>query len=401
MRLFPKPRQLRGEVAAALLAVLVARTAVNGGVRVVYPFLPEIERGLNVAPETLGVVLALRALTGLAAPAVPQIAERVGRRALMVGGVAATGVGCLLLAGAPVFGVAAAGLVLCGLAKPAFDVPMQGWFGARVPYARRGRVLGVTELTWALGLALTVPAGALIALTSWQAPFVLVACVAAGGLVAVNRLIASDRPATRVRRPLRLTGAHRAILVVVILFRSALELVFLSYARWLEGDFGFSVAAIGLFTLVVVGSELAGEGVVAAFSDRFGLRRFVLAGLLVSAMAYATLGLVGASLLAAIAVVIAWFIASEVTIVAMIPFVSELAVESRDRLLSLMVTSNAVGAALAALLAAPLFTAVGIGGVGLTAAACVLSGAALLVFVPSPAAHARTAATEGPSPSGS
>jgi len=159
----------------------------------------------------------------------------------MVAGVSATGLGCLLVAGAPAFGVAAAGIVLCGLAKPAFDVPMQGWFGARVPFARRSRVLGATELTWALGLVLTVPAGALIALTKL-----------AGALRACGR---GGR-----RRACRSHPAHRARL-----------------------------------------------------SDRFGLRRFVLGGLLGCAVAYTTLGLVGGSLVAGTVVVICWFVASEIT----------------------------------------------------------------------------------------
>ena len=388
MRVFGRGRRLAGEVSAALLAVLVARTAVNGGFRVVYPFLPEIERGLGVSAATLGIVLAVRALMGLAAPVVPGLSERVGRRRLMLASVATTAVGCALVvaspAGAPAFAVAATGIVLCGLAKPSFDVPMQGWFGARVPYAQRGRVLGITELTWALGLALTVPAGALIALTSWRAPFVLVVVVAVGGLVAMRRLMAPDRPAAGVRRPLRLTRAHVTMLAVIVLFRLAAEVLFLSYGRWLENAFGLTVAAIGLFTVVVVGAELAGEGAVAAVADRVGLRRSIMVGLIGSAVAYVAIGFVGSSLVAAVAVVVAWFVSFEITVVATVPFVSELAVESRDRLLSLMVMTNAVATAVAALIAAPVFAAVGVRGTGLVATSCVLAAAALLLAVPSP-----------------
>lgn len=384
MRLFRAAARPAGEVGAALVAVLVARTAVNGGIRVVYPFLPAIERGLGVSAATLGLVLALRALAGLAAPAVPPLAERVGRRAVMLGGLVTTLLGCVLVSGAPVVVVAAGGIILCGLAKPAFDVSMQGWFGARVRYARRGRVLGLTELTWALALVLTVPAGALIAVTDWRAPFVLVAALAAAGIVVLARLVAPDRPPTRVRRPLRLARRHVLVLCVVGLFRLSLEVVFLSYGRWLETDFGLSVTSIGVFTLVVVGSELAGEGAVAAFADRIGLRRSIFCGLLGCAAAYVALGLVGSSLGAAVAVVVLWFVASEVTIVATIPFVSELAVESRDRLLSLMTMTNAVAAAVAALVAAPLFTRAGMAGAGLAAATGVVAATALLVCVPSP-----------------
>nr|MBA2529323.1 MFS transporter [Euzebyales bacterium] len=166
-----RTRVLSTEVRAALLAVLLARTAVNGAYRIVYPFLPEIARGLGVSLGVMGGLLALRSAAGLAAPLVPRFAESLGRRAVMLVGVAGTAVGCLLLAGASGVTVAAAGLLTVGLAKPLFDIPMQGWFGARVPYARRGRVLGVTELTWALSLLLALPAGFLITATSWRAPF--------------------------------------------------------------------------------------------------------------------------------------------------------------------------------------------------------------------------------------
>lgn len=387
-------------VGSALVAVLVARTAVTGGFRVVYPFLPEIERGLGVSAGALGGVLALRALMGLAAPAAPLVAERVGRRLLMLTAVATTTIGCLVVAGAGVterlwpsatFAVAASGIVLCGLAKPLFDVPMQGWFGARVPYARRGRVLGITELTWAFGLGLTVPAGVLIALTSWQAPFVLVAVVAIAGFAVLARLVKPDRPATRVHQPLRLTRPFVAILGVVLLFRFAAELLFLSYGRWLENDFGLTVSAIGAFTLVIVAAELAGETAVATLADRIGLRRSIRIGLLTSAAAYVAIGLVGGSLAAAVVVVSVWLLAFEFTMVATIPFVSELATNARDRLLALMVMVNALGAALAALVAAPVFSAVGIAGGGLVAAACVLGAAVLVSAVPAPTDGLRAA----------
>jgi predicted MFS family arabinose efflux permease len=378
-------RFTRTEVRAALVAVLLARTAVNGGHRVIYPFLPEIERGLGVSATVLGTVVALRALTGLAAPAVPWAAEHLGRRTVMLAGVTATILGCLLIAGADGLLLATPGLILAGVAKLLFDIPMQGWLSERVPYERRGRVLGATELTWALGLALTVPAGVLITLTSWRAPFVVVAALAVLGAIAVVALIAPDRPAHRVRRPLELRRSHVTILAVVLLFRGAAELLFLSYGRWLEADFGLSVAAIGLFTIVVVGSELAGEGSVTAFADRLGLRRTIFLGLLGSAVAYVAIGFVNASLAAAVVVVIVWFVSFEITIVAAIPFVSELAVESRDRLLSLKAMTSAGAAAVAAIAAPRVFAAGGIAASGQVAAACVLLAALLLIRVPAPA----------------
>jgi len=373
---------LSSEVRAALLAVLVARTAVNGAHRIVYPFLPEIARGLGVSLGVMGGLLALRSTAGLAAPLVPRLAESLGRRTLMLVAVAGTVLGCLLLASASGVAMAAAGLLTAGLAKPLFDIPMQGWFGARVPYARRGRVLGVTELTWALSLLLALPAGFLIAATSWRTPFLLIAVLAAVGAGVVTRLIRGDRPATTVRSPLRMTGSAVGILGVVVLFRLAAELLFVVYGTWLEADFGLSVAAIGVFTLVVVAAELVGEGTVAAVADRVGLKRSVLVGLLGSALVYASLGFVGRSLPAAVLAVIGWFVLFEITVVATIPFVTGLAGDSRERLLSLVAAVSVLAGGAAALMAPQLFAVGGMGLCGLVAAGCALTGAALLSRLP-------------------
>lgn len=375
-------RLARSEVRAALLAVLVARTAINAGSRLAYPFLPEIARGLDVSLATAGLLLAVRAAAGLAAPLVPRLTETKGRRGLMLTGLVACLAGALLVGGAPGIVVAGAGFFLIGLAKPLFDIPMQGWFGGRVPYARRGRVLGLTELTWAISLALAAPAGFLIAATTWRAPFLLVAVLTLAGLAAVAWLMVDDRPPKRERRPLHLTSAHVALLGVVVAFRLAAELLFVVYGTWLEDDFGLSVAAIGIFTMVVVASELTGEGAVAAFADRIGLRRMIFAGLVVSAIAYASLNLVDGALPAAIVVVIAWFIAFEITIVATIPLATEQGGGSRERLLALVATAAVAPTGLAAVAGPRLYALGGIGLCGFVAAGLVVVGALLLTRVP-------------------
>lgn len=375
----------RTEVRAALVGVLVARTALNSGLRVVYPFLPEIARGLGVSLAAVAGLVALRSLVGLGAPLAARAAETLGRRTLMLGALVVAVVGCVVTGSAPSLAVAGAGFLLVGAAKPAFDVPMQGWFGARVPFARRGRVLGATELSWALSLLVVVPvSGLLIAATSWRAPFFLVAAMTLVGAAVLWSLMAPDRPAMPQRRPLRLDARLVTMLAVVLLFSLAAELLFVVYGAWLEDDFGLSVAAIGIFTMVVAGAELAGEGSVSAFADRLGLRRSILAGLLGSAAAYACLGLVGSALGGAVIAVVAWFVAFEVTIVSTIPFVSELAAESRERLLSLMVAVIALGRAGGAVLAPAVYAVDGIRTSGFAAAACVLLAAALLLRVPSP-----------------
>lgn len=374
------------EVRRVLLAVVIARTGINAGIRVVYPFLPAIARGLGTTLERVADLTALTSIVGVTGPLVGRLAERVGRRTLMLGGLIATLAGVSLIGLAPTVAVAAVGFLLIGFGKPGFDVPMQGWFGARVPYARRGRILGITELTWAGGLLASVPlSGYLIARTSWRIQFLVVGVLVVAGLVAVAALMADDRPTRRAHTSLALTRPRLAMLAVTFLFTFAAQGMFVVYGAWLEADVRLNVTGIGVFTLVVVAAELAGEGTVAAVGDRLGLRRLIITALVVSAAAYLSLGLVGDNLVAAVAVVVVWFVSFEITVVSSVPFVTELGGHGRDRLLGMMTAAVAVGRASAALVLPRVFVAGGIGAAGVVAASCAVgAGIVMVLSVPEP-----------------
>ena len=373
---------MTGEIRRALVATFIARSAANGALRVVYPFLPVIARGLGVSPAALSSLIALRNLGGLATPVVARLAERRGRRWMMLVAMVAVTLGCTLTASSSVFILAGIGIVVVGFALPAFAIPMQAWFGDRVPYSERGRVFGITELTWSVGLLAVVPiSGFLIERTSWRAPFILVAVASAIGTVAVTQGIGSDRPQERIPRSLKLTPPRVRILATAMLVSIAAEIPFIVYGQWLEGSFGLSVAGIGTFTIAVVIAELLGEGLVTVYADRWGLRRMFLGGLLVSGLAYLALSLTGSALVLATIVVVVWIASFEVTIVAAIPFASEMATEARERLLSLFTVMIATGRAVGALIAQPLFTTGGIGLVGVVSAVCVGVAALLLLGV--------------------
>ena len=106
-----------------------------------------------------------------------------------------------------------------------------------------------------------------------------------------------------------------------------------------------------------------------------------LGGLLVSGLAYLAFSLTGSALVLATIVVIIWIASFEVTVVAAIPFASEMATAARERLLSLFTVMIATGRAVGALIAQPLFTTGGIGLVGLVSAVCVGMAALLLLGV--------------------
>ncbi|MEK6587388.1 MAG: MFS transporter, partial [Chloroflexota bacterium] len=59
---------------------------INTGFRLVYPFLPMISRGLNVAPEAVILGVTARSALGLGAPLLGSLGDRDGRRAAMLAG---------------------------------------------------------------------------------------------------------------------------------------------------------------------------------------------------------------------------------------------------------------------------------------------------------------------------
>ena len=392
---------LASPVTRGLAGIVVARLAINGGIRVVYPFLPVIAHGLGVSLQVLALLIASRSLAGIAGPVIARIVSPCRQRALMLRSQLVVISGCLLIAASaatPVairITVAGVGFVATGLARPLFDLPMQTWVSAHVPAADRGRALGVTELGWALSLAATVPvAGVLIEQVGWHSPFLLVAGMAGAGVLALVLTVPRDGgeattqalsggsvARTMVARTWEMpTGL--AVCAGAGLAVAAGESVLVVYGEWLTQDFGMSVAQIGASTLLIVAAELIGEGLVVTVSDRIGLRRTLFSALLVSATTYVALGLIGHRVGLAVAVISTLFIAFEVTVVVLIAFASIVVHRSRDRarLLGALMAAVACGNAVGAVLAPLMFAQGGIGFAG-AASACTAAAAAAFLWL--------------------
>lgn len=386
----PLPR-LDAVAVRGLAGIVVARLAVNGGIRVVYPFLAVIARGVGVSFEVIAFMVASRSLAGLVGPVLSRVTSARRQRDAMVLGVVVVAAGCLLVAASA--GVPAsvrplmvgAGFMATGLARPLFELPMQTWVSANVPVAVRGRALGLTELGWALSLAVTVPlAGLLIETAGWRSPFLLVAGLAVVGAVALAAGLRGEdaggrREAGVVPPGTRADGHARtrrvptgvALCVGAALAVAAGESVLIVYGRWLSADFGLSVAQIGVSTLVIVAAELCGEGLMVVVSDRLGLCRTLFSALAVSLTAYALIGLVGSRVVLAYVAIGMLFVAFEVTIVVLIAFatLTVVAGPERSRLLGGLMAAIACGNAAGAVVAPVAYAGGGIALAGGIAAA--------------------------------
>ncbi len=363
--------------------ILLGRLALNLQMRFVYPFLPAISRGLGVPLETASLLLTARFLVSALSPLYGMLADRVGRRTMMLAGLTALVVGAILAGLAPTFGVALAAFALLGFSKASYDPAMQAYLADAVPYERRGRVLSLVELSWSLSWFIGVPAaGFMIAAAGWRAPFWPIAGLGLIGLIATWRLCPDcghpapgepAAPGSRRTWPTWAAPSTLLALTVAMLLVFANENLFVVYGAWLEDKFGLAITAVGLASLEISVAELLGEGAAVGLVDRIGKHRAVLGGLLLNVAAYLLLPRLAGGLAGALIGVAVMFLAFEFSIVALIPLLTELAPAARGTVMALSVAIMALGRLVGSLSGPRLW---GVGGLALNAA--VSAGAATL-----------------------
>jgi predicted MFS family arabinose efflux permease len=134
------------------------------------------------------------------------------------------------------------------------------------------------------------------------------------------------------------------------------ELVSLIFGVWLEDTFGLQIVALGAAAAVIGFSELSGEGLVAAFSDRLGKPRAVALGLAANCLGALLLPVLGRSSTGALVGLFIFYITFEFTVVSLIPLMTEILPAARATLLAFNVAAFTLGRAVGAPLSVLLYT---------------------------------------------
>jgi DHA1 family inner membrane transport protein len=356
------PRPETGAI-AQVASFAVIRTVINTLHRMVYPFLTVLARGVGVNLITMSYALTARSLVGTIGPFAATIADRRGRKFGMLFGIGLFTLGTAVVVFWPVFPALVISIILSTLGKYIFDPSMQAYLGDRIPYARRGRTIAVTEFGWSLAFVLGIPLmGFLIARSGWMAPFPLMAVLGAlifAGLFWIlprDRQPAADNPTFSANIHSVLTFVPALAGLAVGLFAStANEVVNLIFGVWLEDSFGLQIAALGAASAVIGISELCGEGLVAAFVDRLGKPRAIGLGLWANCLAAVLLYFIGRTEAGALVGLFFFYISFEFTLVSVIPMMTEVLPSARATLMAFNVASLSLGRALGDLLAPRLY----------------------------------------------
>jgi len=367
---------MKNTTAFQAVAFAVIRIVINTMHRMVYPFLAVFSRGLGIDLIIVSRVLATRSLIGVIGPFFATIGDSRGRKLGMLLGLGLFIAGTSIVVFWPTFPAFTTALLLTILGKIIFDPPMQAYLGDRVPYARRGRILAVTELGWSLAFVIGVPLmGFLISRWGWMSPFWTLTILGVFAFFLLNWMIPRDtisRDAApsifiNIQKVLRFSPAL-AGLAVGMFVSAANEVINLIFGVWMEDAFGLQIAALGAAAAVIGFAELGGESMVGVFVDHLGKPKAIALGILGNCLAAVAFPLLGKTLPGAIIGLFLFYLTFEFTLVSIIPMMTEIIPSARATMMAINISALSLGRALGAFVAPTLFT----WGMGTSAGAAVV-----------------------------
>lgn len=355
-----------------------------------YPFAPALSRGLEVPLGAITSIIATSQMTSLLGLFSGPLADRIGYRFVMRTGLAMLAAGMLLCGLVPTYWPVFVGLVIASFGKTLFDPAIQAFIGRNVPFARRGRVIGIVEIAWAGSTLIGIPAlGLIIEQLGLNISFYILAFLGAVSWILIGRVIPPDEPtgqAKKEKKPLntslkQLVRVRPAAGMLAFGFWISIanDSLFVVYGAWFEQDFLVSLVALGFSTVAIGAAEMLGESMTALFADRLGLKRSVICGLCLAMCAYLLLPIIGRTLPLAMVGMFCVFLAFEFTIVTSFSLSTELMPGARATMMSGFYATSGVGRMIGVLIGGLLWSYGGITAVAWSSAGFTLLG--LLSFV--------------------
>jgi predicted MFS family arabinose efflux permease len=346
-----------------LVVLTLGRLFLNTGVRMVYPFLPELARGLGVSLDALSRLITMRAFTGFLSPLFGPLSERFGRRPVLAAAMLLFGLGCFVVILWPSYWPLGITLALLALAKVIYDPAMQAYLGDIVPYQQRGRALSVTELAWSGSWLVGAPAvGFVIQRQGWQAPFIW---LGVGGLLVAVILWQtipagqwSAAGATSLWATFTVLRQHPVIWAAagyVLFAMAANETLLIVFGDWMERSFAAQLTTLGLASAIIGSAEISGEISAGLAVDRFGKRPIVITTGILNLLTFLIIPFAGASLPATLISLFFLFYFFEITVVGGTPLLTEIVPHARAVVMTTVLAAGSLGRALGSFLGARLW----------------------------------------------
>jgi predicted MFS family arabinose efflux permease len=367
------------EIRRNITAVTVARLVANAAYRFAPLFLATIARGFDVSLSTLGFAIFVSELSGFASPFAGRIVDRLTHRNSMVLGLIGSAVGCTIAAVSTSPLMFAVGVTVLALTKQSFDLGLGAWIADHVPYNQRGKIVGLTETAWALGLLVGVSImGLITAATNWRIGFAFaILCLVVSMFVIFNRVTNEARVPheSRSTTPQRITGNSWLVVFTMFCIMCSAQNLFVTFGAWLEDEFQFGAArlAIAGFSLGLV--ELVASVSSSRQTDKWGKEQSIALGALLVIPGGIFLCLGSNNLIIGLIGVFIYFLGFEFSVVSLLSLATSLVPNSPGTGLGWVLGAGTLGRAVMAIIATHLFESFGVQGPALMGALFGLIGA--------------------------
>lgn len=278
----------RRAILTVAITAIALETALLG---LIAPLLPEIEDRTGAGDAALGFALAAYAMPILfASIPVGRLADRIGRRPLLLGGLALTGLGSLLIAFSDSLGVLLAGRAVQGLGSTCSWIAALAVVSDLARPGRKGEAIGFA-LAANSGGAIAGPAlgGLAGGEISYEAPFLVVTAIAASLFVAGWVILPRRRPPApelgedEGHRSIVGALARREVLLpaaITISGASFLGMIDFLLPLDLDRRLGTAATTIGLMFAAAAALDALASPIAGSAGDRRGRRPVVVIGAL-------------------------------------------------------------------------------------------------------------------------
>ena len=328
----------------------IARLTSNACFRYAPPFLASISDDFQISLSRLGLALMITEIAMGISPVLGRFVDRMHRRTAMAGGLLAISGAATIAAASPSVWIFVLGMLLIAVAKFIFDIGLASWVNDHVEYEKRGRVIGFTETSWALGLLIGVTAMGLVAsATSWRWGYAVGAIsVAVVAIVVMTRLdghdvAGSQRSKDTTKYPMPRNGYW--IFAAMFFLMAASQTLFVTFGSWLEDEFGFTEAGISAVVFGLGAFELLASVTSARRTDTWGKERSTIFGALLILPAGLLLTVGHNNAIIGLILLGIYLLGFEFSIVSMLPLSANLIPSSPGRGLGIVLAGGTLGRA--------------------------------------------------------
>ena len=328
----------------------IARLTSNACFRYAPPFLASISDDFQISLSRLGLALMITEIAMGISPVLGRFVDRMHRRTAMAGGLLAISGAATIAAASPSVWIFVLGMLLIAVAKFMFDIGLASWVNDHVEYEKRGRVIGFTETSWALGLLIGVTAMGLVAsATSWRWGYAVGAIsVAVMAIVVMTRLdghdvAGSQRSKDTTKYPMPRNGYW--IFAAMFFLMAASQTLFVTFGSWLEDEFGFTEAGISAVVFGLGAFELLASVTSARRTDTWGKERSTIFGALLILPAGLLLTVGHNNAIIGLILLGIYLLGFEFSIVSMLPLSANLIPSSPGRGLGIVLAGGTLGRA--------------------------------------------------------